>query len=42
LWIAFVTWKNGSSPLMMRQSATSPWSFSSGTTERSSSDTPPP
>ena len=27
LWIALVTWKNGSSPLMMRQSATRPRSL---------------
>jgi len=42
LWIALVTPKKASSPLMIFQSATSPRLWSSGTPERSSSDTPPP
>src|SRR5680860_1375396 len=42
LCIALVALKNSSSPPITCQSATSPRSFSNGTIERSSSETPPP
>ena len=42
LWIAFVTWKNSSSPRITRHSASRPASVISGTSVELISATPPP